>query len=137
MQRLARAGAGVAVLPDHFVEPYVRAGELTPVLGDGQLPTVFAWAVFPGRRLMPASTRVFLDALQAKFSGAEGATIEAKARETKRARRNWVRPAARFRDKQLQLHYDTVLCINGLSAATVELIVERATRHPYNLDTPR
>jgi DNA-binding transcriptional LysR family regulator len=87
LQRLARAGAGIAVLSDHFVEPYVRAGELVPVLDEWDLPTVTAWAVFPGRRLMPARTRVFLDALQAKFSGPECQAIEARARETKRARR--------------------------------------------------
>jgi DNA-binding transcriptional LysR family regulator len=87
LQRLARAGAGIAVLADHFVEPYVRANELVPVLSDWTLPTVTAWAVFPGRRLMPARTRVFLDALEAKFSGPECQAIEAKAREAKRALR--------------------------------------------------
>jgi len=30
--RLARAGAGIASVSDHFVEPYVRIGELVPVL---------------------------------------------------------------------------------------------------------
>jgi DNA-binding transcriptional LysR family regulator len=84
LQRLARAGAGIAVLSDHFVEPYVRAKELTPVLADWTLPTVTAWAVFPGRRLMPARTRVFLDALEAKFSGPECQAIEAAARAGKR-----------------------------------------------------
>ena len=78
LQRLARAGAGIAVLSVHFVEPYMRAGELAPVLDDWSLPTVTAWAVFPGRRLMPARTRVFLDALQAKFSGPECQAIEAR-----------------------------------------------------------
>jgi DNA-binding transcriptional LysR family regulator len=85
LHHLARAGAGIAVLSDHFVLPYVRANELTPVLDDWSLPTVTAWAVFPGRRLMPARTRVFLDALEAKFSGPECQAIEAKA---KRARRS-------------------------------------------------
>ena len=87
LQRLARAGAGIAVLSDHFVEPYVRAGELLPVLDDWSLPSVTSWAVFPGRRLMPARTRVFLDTLQAKFSGPECQAVEAKARAAKRARR--------------------------------------------------
>ena len=86
LQRLARAGAGIAALSDHFVEPYVRARELKPVLDDWTLPPVTAWAVFPGRRLMPARTRVFLDALQAKFSGPECQAIE--ARNAKRARRS-------------------------------------------------
>jgi DNA-binding transcriptional LysR family regulator len=83
--RLARAGAGIASVSDHFVEPYVRIGELVPVLADWSLPLVPAWAVFPGRRLMPARTRVFLDALQAEFSGprcqAEQDRVEATKRE--------------------------------------------------------
>jgi DNA-binding transcriptional LysR family regulator len=86
LQRLARAGAGIAVLSDHFVEPYVRANELTPVLHDWSLPTVTAWAVFPGRRLMPARTRVFLDALEAKFSGPECQAIEEASRRAREAR---------------------------------------------------
>jgi DNA-binding transcriptional LysR family regulator len=93
--RLARAGAGIASVSDHFVEPYVRTGELVPVLSDWSLPLVPAWAVFPGRRLMPARTRVFLDALQAEFSGprcqAEQDRVEATKREI-RARMVTVAP---------------------------------------------
>jgi len=44
---------------------------------------VSAWAVFPGRRLMPMRTRVFLDALAAKFSGEECHAMEANVRKTK------------------------------------------------------
>ena len=69
LMRMARDGAGIAACEHHFVAPYVHSGELRPVLEDWALPTVPAWAVFPGRRLMPARTRVFLDALQAEFSG--------------------------------------------------------------------
>jgi DNA-binding transcriptional LysR family regulator len=54
---------------DHFAEPWVARGELTPVLPDWNLPSSPAWAVFPGRRLMPARTRAFLDALAAEFVG--------------------------------------------------------------------
>ncbi len=89
--RLACAGAGIADVKDHFAEPYVRSGELVPVLPDWQLPPVAAWAVFPGRRLMPARTRVFLDALQAKFSGPECQAIETQTRATLRAAKQ--RPA--------------------------------------------
>ena len=60
----------------------MRSGELVPVLPDWRAPPVDAWAVFPGRRLMPARTRVFLDALAAKFSGPECQAIEARAQET-------------------------------------------------------
>ncbi len=67
--RMARDGAGITIVSDHFAEPYVRSGELMPLLLEWSLPSVVAWAVFPGRRLMPARTRVFLDALIAEFSG--------------------------------------------------------------------
>jgi DNA-binding transcriptional LysR family regulator len=85
--RLARSGAGIAVVSDHFAEPYVRSGELVPVLADWSLPPVSAWAVFPGRRLMPARTRVFLDVLKEEFSGprcqAEQARVEATKRQVR------------------------------------------------------
>ena len=56
---------------DHFALPYLESGELVQVLPDWRVPPVGRWAVFPGRRLMPARTRVFLDALAEKFSGPE------------------------------------------------------------------
>ena len=67
--RMARDGAGITAVSHHFAEPYLRSGELEPVLEDWSLPPGVAWAVFPGRRLMPARTRAFLDALQGEFSG--------------------------------------------------------------------
>jgi len=85
--RLARSGAGIAAVSDHFVDPYVRSGELAPVLADWSLPPIPAWAVFPGRRLMPARTRVFLDALQAEFSGPRCEAEQAKVEATKRKMR--------------------------------------------------
>jgi DNA-binding transcriptional LysR family regulator len=68
--RMARYGAGIAAAPHLYAEPYIRSGELEPVLVEWSLPSTTAWAVFPGRRLMPARTRVFLDALEAEFAGA-------------------------------------------------------------------
>lgn len=67
--RLARSGAGITMLSDRHAEPYVQSGELIQVLADWSSPAVPVWAVFPGRRLMPTRTRVFLDAMQAEFSG--------------------------------------------------------------------
>jgi DNA-binding transcriptional LysR family regulator len=67
--RMALAGTGITEQAHHFAEPYVRRGELRQVLSDWSVPAVTAWAVFPGRRLMPARTRAFLDALEAEFSG--------------------------------------------------------------------
>ncbi len=67
--RLARAGAGIAAVPDYFTQPDVRQGTLRRVLPDWCLPTQTASAVFPGRKLMPAKTRVFIDMLQAALGG--------------------------------------------------------------------
>ena len=78
LMRLALSGAGITMLSGHFVEPYVRSGALTQVLADWTLPTVTAWAVFPGRRLMPSRTRLFLDTLQVEFSGMCSQREEAK-----------------------------------------------------------
>lgn len=83
--RMARGGAGIAIVNDHFALPYLDSGELVQVLREWHVPPVDAWAVFPGRRLMPARTRVFLDALEAMFSGAacraqESAVEAVKAR---------------------------------------------------------
>ena len=63
--KLAVAGAGIAAVPDYFAEPCVRRGELRRVLPEWALPSHTAWAVFPGRRLMPAKTRAFIDMLEA------------------------------------------------------------------------
>jgi len=51
-------------VPECFALPEVRRGELRRVLPQWCLPSDIAWAVFPGRKLMPAKTRVFIDMLQ-------------------------------------------------------------------------
>ena len=61
--RLARRGAGVVAVADFFAEPYLARGELQRILPDWCLPDADCWAVFPGRRLMPAKTRAFIDML--------------------------------------------------------------------------
>lgn len=69
MLRLVRAGAGIAAIPDCFAAPGVRAGELRRVLPAWRLPAHTAWAVFPGRRLLPAKTRAFIDMIEAALAG--------------------------------------------------------------------
>ena len=89
LMRMALEGVGIAVINDHFALPYLQRGELVEVLPDWQMPSVNAWAVFPGRRLMPARTRVFLDALAAKFTGPDCQGIEADVKKAKaRSRRD-------------------------------------------------
>lgn len=68
--RLARGGAGVAVVPDDFALPEVRQGRLQRVLPEWCAPSHTAWAVFPGRKLMPTKTRAFIDMLRISLGGA-------------------------------------------------------------------
>jgi DNA-binding transcriptional LysR family regulator len=70
--RLAATGAGIAISSDQFAAPYMQTGELVRVLPDWCLPPVTGWAVFPGRRLMPAKTRAFLDMMEAMYPPAIG-----------------------------------------------------------------
>ncbi|MDP3512150.1 MAG: LysR substrate-binding domain-containing protein [Sulfuritalea sp.] len=72
LSNLARAGAGIAAVPDYFAAPSVRRGELRRVLPDWCMPAHTAWVVFPGRRLMPAKTRAFIDMLEAALAGVDG-----------------------------------------------------------------
>jgi DNA-binding transcriptional LysR family regulator len=67
--RLARAGAGIVAVPDYFALPDVRSGALRRVLTGWCLPSHTAWVLFPGRKLMPAKTRVFIDMLLAALGG--------------------------------------------------------------------
>lgn len=79
----ARRDLGITMITDHFASALVQSGELVQVLGDWSIAPVDAWAVFPGRRLMPARTRVFLDALQAEFTGPRCQKAEAQIRDSK------------------------------------------------------
>ncbi|MES2017182.1 MAG: LysR family transcriptional regulator [Pseudomonadota bacterium] len=64
LARIACAGVGIAASSDLFAEGPMEKGELVRVLPDWSLPEVTGWAVFPGRRLMPAKTRAFLDMME-------------------------------------------------------------------------
>lgn len=86
--RMACHGAGITAVAHHFAEPYLRSGELEPVLQEWSLPPAPAWAVFPGRRLMPARTRVFLDRLSAQFSGPRCQAQVAREEQFLRERRD-------------------------------------------------
>ncbi len=61
---LALRHLGITAAPTIYAESYVETGQLRRILPDWQLPEVTAWAVFPGRRLMPAKTRALLDFLE-------------------------------------------------------------------------
>jgi DNA-binding transcriptional LysR family regulator len=63
--RMASTGIGIGASTEAIARPYLQKGELVRVLPEWSFPQVTAWAVFPGRRLMPAKTRVFIYALEA------------------------------------------------------------------------
>ncbi len=69
---LASQGCGVIAMAPRFVQAYLERGELQRILPDWQLSSVRFWAVFPGRKLMPARTRLFLEALVATLGACEG-----------------------------------------------------------------
>jgi DNA-binding transcriptional LysR family regulator len=81
--RMALGGAGIAMIHDSFAAPYLERGELVQVLPDWSAPPVIASAVFPGRRLMPAHARAFVDTLVAKFAGKECQALEEKTKQIK------------------------------------------------------
>jgi len=70
LSRLAVASLGIATCTEEFAAPHVKRGELVRILPEWSFPQVTGWAVFPGRRLMPAKTRAFLDMLEANFNAA-------------------------------------------------------------------
>ncbi|HEX4509252.1 MAG TPA: LysR family transcriptional regulator [Burkholderiaceae bacterium] len=74
--RLAREGAGVAHATHFLAAPYLQSGELQVVLPGWELPDAPAWAVFPGRRLLPAKTRVFIDMLAQTLSPPDARRID-------------------------------------------------------------
>lgn len=67
LARIACGGAGIALSSDLFAASYLKKGELVRVLPEWEMPSAVGWAVFPGRRLMPAKTRVFLDMMEDMF----------------------------------------------------------------------
>lgn len=69
--RMACAGAGIALGTELFARKFLQSGELVRILPEWCIPAVTGWAVFPGRRLMPAKTRAFLDMLESINEGGE------------------------------------------------------------------
>ncbi len=65
--RMASNGVGIGASTEAIAAPFLQAGTLVRVLPEWAFPEVTGWAVFPGRRLMPAKTRVFLDMLEEAF----------------------------------------------------------------------
>jgi DNA-binding transcriptional LysR family regulator len=63
----ARAGLGIALLPESICADSVRSGELEVVVPDWHLPQGICHAVFPSRRGLLPAVRVFIDFLAEKM----------------------------------------------------------------------
>ena len=68
LMQLARAGAGIAMLPTYLAGALVRTGELTPLFPDCEPQVVGMHAVYASRKHMPAALRTMLDFLAARFT---------------------------------------------------------------------
>ena len=63
--RMALTGSGIATSANGSAASHVEKGDLLRILPEWAMPDSTGYAIFPGRRLMPAKTRVFLDMMEA------------------------------------------------------------------------
>jgi DNA-binding transcriptional LysR family regulator len=68
--RAAIGGLGVARITATFCAEAVARGELVPLLPQWRCEPLKVYALLPGRRLVPAKVRAFLDLLEQEASGA-------------------------------------------------------------------
>jgi DNA-binding transcriptional LysR family regulator len=65
----AIAGLGIARVTATFCAPAIREGKLVQLLPDWQCEPLRIYALLPGRRLIPAKVREFLDRLEEEAAG--------------------------------------------------------------------
>lgn len=65
--RAARAGLGVALVPDFIAKPWIDSGELVSLFDEYIATDRGIYAVYPHRRYLPAKVRSFVDFLSAWF----------------------------------------------------------------------
>jgi DNA-binding transcriptional LysR family regulator len=70
--RMAVEGLGITAVADTAAHPHVLRGELRRVLPAWCLPAIECWAVFPGRRLLPLRSRLFIDAVASRLAQCPG-----------------------------------------------------------------
>ena len=61
--RAARAGLGVAIIPDFIAGQSIQSGDLVTLLEDYIAKDRGIYAIYPHRRYLPARIRVFVDYL--------------------------------------------------------------------------
>ena len=65
---LAGHGLGITALSDRYAISWLAQGLLERVLPEWRMPLMTVWCVTPGRRLLPARTRVFIDLLKSALT---------------------------------------------------------------------
>jgi DNA-binding transcriptional LysR family regulator len=81
----ALAGTGLAILPGFLVAEALDSGALVEVLPGFSAAELGVWALYPGRRHVPARVRAFVDFLAARFrKGLSAALSPAERREAAR-----------------------------------------------------
>lgn len=65
--RAARAGLGIAMVPDFIARPFIQSGELVTLFDDYISKDRGIYAVYPHRRYLPAKVRSVVDYLSAWF----------------------------------------------------------------------
>lgn len=71
-RNLAGHGLGIVGLADRLARPWIAQGLLERVLPEWSLPSVTVWCVTPGRRLLPARTRAFMEMLRGSLATPQG-----------------------------------------------------------------
>ncbi|MCO4322124.1 LysR family transcriptional regulator [Aliidiomarina quisquiliarum] len=59
----ALKGLGIVQLPDYYVEPYLKSGELISVLDHNRAPDERIWAIYPHNRHLSPKVRLLVDYL--------------------------------------------------------------------------
>jgi DNA-binding transcriptional LysR family regulator len=67
VRALALAGGGIGVLPHRMATEDVTEGRLVSILPQWSPPPLDGWYVIPSRNLLPAKTRLFIEALVKHF----------------------------------------------------------------------
>jgi len=70
--KAARAGVGVAALPDFIAWPAIKSGEIISLFEDHLIEDAGIYAVYPHRRYLPAKVRAFVDFLVTWFKSNPG-----------------------------------------------------------------
>ncbi|HWT19094.1 MAG TPA: substrate binding domain-containing protein, partial [Variovorax sp.] len=89
---LARAGAGIAMLPTYLTAGLLQAGELVRLFPEFEPQVVGMYAVYASRKHMPATLRTMLDFLAERFTDVPAWDLPHAGRKLSASRRPAARP---------------------------------------------